>query len=48
MGVLFQDGALLGALSLVQNVTLPLTEHLNLSKELVREAGLEGTAHGGA
>ena len=40
MGVLFQDGALLGALSLVQNVTLPLTEHLNLSKELVREAGL--------
>ena len=24
MGVLFQDGALLGALSLVQNVTLPL------------------------
>ena len=40
MGVLFQDGALLGALSLVQNVTLPLTEHLSLSKELVREAGL--------
>ena len=40
MGVLFQDGALLGALSLVQNVTLPLTEHLNLSKELVRTAGL--------
>ena len=40
MGVLFQDGALLGALSLVQNVTLPLTEHLNISKDLVREAGL--------
>ena len=40
MGVLFQDGALLGALSLVQNVTLPLTEHLNLPKKLVREAGL--------
>ena len=40
MGVLFQDGALLGALSLVQNVTLPLSEHLTLPKELVREAGL--------
>jgi len=40
MGVLFQDGALLGALSLVQNVTLPLTEHLNISKDLVRGAGL--------
>ena len=40
MGVLFQDGALLGALSLVQNVTLPLTEHLSLPKKLVREAGL--------
>ncbi len=30
MGVLFQDGALLGALTLVQNVTLPLSEHLRL------------------
>ena len=28
MGVLFQDGALLGALSLAQNVALPLSEHL--------------------
>lgn len=40
MGVLFQDGALLGALSLVQNVTLPLSEHLRLPKPLIREAGL--------
>lgn len=40
MGVLFQDGALLGALSLVQNVTLPLSEHLHLPPALVREAGL--------
>lgn len=40
MGVLFQDGALLGALSLVQNVTLPLSEHLRLPGELIREAGL--------
>lgn len=39
MGVLFQDGALLGALTLAQNVTLPLSEHLNLSKaELDDEA----------
>lgn len=40
MGVLFQDGALLGALSLVQNITLPLSEHLHLPKPLIREAGL--------
>lgn len=40
MGVLFQDGALLGSLSVVQNVTLPLSEHLRLPKSLVREAGL--------
>ena len=40
MGVLFQDGALLGALSLVQNVTLPLSEHLSLAQPLIREAGL--------
>ena len=26
-GVLFQDGALLGALTLAENVALPLTEH---------------------
>ena len=40
MGVLFQDGALLGALTLVQNVTLPLSEHLRLPPATVREAGL--------
>lgn len=40
MGVLFQDGALLGALTVVQNVTLPLSEHLHLPKPLLREAGL--------
>ena len=40
MGVLFQDGALLGALTLAQNVTLPLTEHLNLPAKLVREEAL--------
>ena len=40
MGVLFQDGALLGALTLVQNVVLPLSEHLRLPNALLREAGL--------
>ncbi|MBQ9451940.1 MAG: ATP-binding cassette domain-containing protein [Desulfovibrio sp.] len=40
MGVLFQDGALLGALTVVQNVTLPLSEHLRLPSNLLREAGL--------
>ena len=40
MGVLFQDGALLGALSLVQNVALPLTEHVRLPKAVIREAAL--------
>lgn len=41
MGVLFQDGALLGSLSLADNVALPLAEHLRLPRKLVREAGLE-------
>lgn len=40
MGVLFQDGALLGALTLVQNVCLPLSEHLRLPRAVLREAGL--------
>lgn len=40
MGVLFQDGALLGALSLAENVALPLSEHLALPKPLLREAAL--------
>ena len=40
MGVLFQDGALLGALTLAQNVALPLSEHLRLPKRLLREAAV--------
>ena len=40
MGVLFQDGALLGALTLSQNVALPLSEHLRLPKRLLREAAV--------
>lgn len=37
MGVLFQDGALLGQLTVGANVALPLTEHTTLSKKIVRE-----------
>lgn len=40
MGVLFQDGALLGALTLQQNVALPLSQHLRLPKKLFRQAAL--------
>lgn len=40
MGVLFQDGALLGALSLAENVALPLSQHLRLSRQLLRQAAL--------
>lgn len=40
MGVLFQDGALLGALTLAQNVVLPLSQHLRLSPSLLRDAAL--------
>jgi len=40
MGVLFQDGALLGALTLAENVGLPLSEHLRLPKPLLHEAAL--------
>lgn len=37
LGVLFQDGALLGSLTLGENVALPLTEHTTLDAELVEE-----------
>ncbi len=51
MGMLFQDGALLGALTLEENVALPLAEHTKLSPGLIAEAarrclalvGLEGS-----
>ena len=39
-GVLFQDGALLGSLTLAENVGLPLAEHTNLSIKIIREAAL--------
>lgn len=35
-GVLFQDGALLGSLTLAENVGLPLSEHTNLPPEVIR------------
>lgn len=38
MGVLFQGGALLGALTLAENVAMPLSQHLRLPHELLREA----------
>ena len=37
MGVLFQDGALLGSLTLAQNVALPLVEHTSLSPAMIKE-----------
>ena len=37
MGVLFQDGALLGSLTVGQNVGLPLQEHTRLSPAVIRE-----------
>jgi phospholipid/cholesterol/gamma-HCH transport system ATP-binding protein len=37
MGVLFQDGALLGSLTLGDNVALPLREHTDLDEGLIEE-----------
>lgn len=37
MGVLFQDGALLGSLPLGENIALPLREHTELSDTLIEE-----------
>jgi phospholipid/cholesterol/gamma-HCH transport system ATP-binding protein len=40
MGVLFQDGALLGALTAEENVALPLSEHTRLSRTDIHEIAL--------
>ena len=40
MGVLFQDGALLGSLTVAENVGLPLREHTTLPQSVVDEAAL--------
>ncbi len=37
MGVFFQDGALLNSLTVAENVALPLEQHSNLSKSLIRD-----------
>lgn len=39
-GVLFQDGALLGSLTLAENIGLPLSEHTKLPKSVIREAAV--------
>ncbi|UZP66553.1 ATP-binding cassette domain-containing protein [Desulfovibrio mangrovi] len=36
MGVLFQDGALLGSLTLAENISLPLLEHTELDEVTIR------------
>ncbi len=40
MGMLFQDGALLGALSLLDNVALPIREHTKLADDVINSAVL--------
>jgi phospholipid/cholesterol/gamma-HCH transport system ATP-binding protein len=35
MGVLFQDGALLGSLPLCENIALPLREHTSLDEDII-------------
>lgn len=40
-GVLFQDGALLSSLNLLDNVALPLKEHTKLSPRIIEKAVLE-------
>ena len=44
MGVLFQDGALLGSLTVAENVGLPLREHTTLPQSVVDEAALHRLA----
>ncbi|MDR2669091.1 MAG: ATP-binding cassette domain-containing protein [Desulfovibrio sp.] len=44
MGVLFQDGALLGQLTVAENTALPLTEHTRLPSATVREIVLHKLA----
>ncbi len=37
MGVLFQDGALLGSLTLGENVALPMMEHSDLQEDIIED-----------
>lgn len=41
VGFLFQDGALLGSLSVMENIALPLHEHSSLPDEKIRERVME-------
>ncbi len=43
-GMLFQDGAMLGALTLAENVALPLSEHTRLPRRTIRAAALRTLA----
>ena len=43
-GVAFQDGALFSALTVAQNVQVPMREHLNLPQELMDELAAEKIA----
>lgn len=53
MGVLFQDGALLGSLTVAENISLPIKEHTLLKSHILRKAveyrlslvGLKGIAN---
>ena len=40
LGVLFQDGALFGALTVLQNIQVPMREHLDMPKEMMDELAL--------
>jgi len=40
MGVMFQSGALISSLTLLENVLLPLTEHTNLPENIALECAL--------
>ncbi len=40
LGVLFQDGALFGALTVLQNIQVPMREHLDMPKSMMDELAL--------
>ena len=40
LGVLFQDGALFGALNVLQNIQVPMREHLDMPKKMMDELAL--------
>ncbi len=43
-GVLFQDGALISSLSLLENIALPLLEHTKLKRNVIEDAALRTLA----